>query len=200
MQEKEFKDILRRKKRITVGSPVHLQMCEYSETARKITFEMNTKYHNQRELRLLFEEITGQEVPKTFRIFPPFYTDCGRNIQVGNNVFINSGCCFQDQGGIVIGDGTLIGQQVVIATLNHDFAQESRADMFPRPVWIGNRVWIGAHATICPGVTIGDNAIIGAGAVVTKDIPKNTIAVGNPAKVIKEIIVTKNARGDQNDE
>ena len=120
-------------------------------------------------------------------MFPPFYTDCGKNITVGKRVFINSGCCFQDQGGVEIGDDVLIGQQVVIATLNHDLHPEKRASMTPKPVKIGNKVWIGAHATILPGVTIGDGAVVAAGAVVTKDVPPNTVVGGVPAKIIKEI-------------
>lgn len=122
-------------------------------------------------------------------MFPPFYTDCGKNITVGKDVFINSCCCFQDQGGIEIGDGVFIGQQVVIATLNHDFAPDKRGNMIPKRVKIGNRVWIGAHATICPGVTVGDNAVIGAGAVVTHDVPENAVVAGVPAKIIKRIEV-----------
>lgn len=106
-------------------------------------------------------------------------------------MFINSGCCFQDHAGIEIGDGTLIGHQVVIATLNHAQDPLSRADMFPKPVKIGKNVWIGAHATILPGVTIGDNAIIAAGAVVTKDVEKNAVAGGVPAKKIKDIEVKR---------
>lgn len=102
-------------------------------------------------------------------------------------MFINSGCKFQDQGGIYIGDGALIGHNVVIATLNHDFAPEKRRGMYPKPVNVGKNVWIGSNSTICPGVTIGDNAVIGAGSVVTKDVPENMVAVGVPAKVIKSI-------------
>ena len=120
-------------------------------------------------------------------MFPPFYTDCGKNIRVGKNVFINAGCCFQDQGGIEIGDGCLIGQQVVIATLNHAFEPERRNDMTPARVTLGKRVWVGAHATILPGVRIGDNAVVAAGAVVTKDVPANTVVAGVPAKVIRKI-------------
>ncbi|MDE6691318.1 MAG: sugar O-acetyltransferase, partial [Clostridia bacterium] len=109
------------------------------------------------------------------------------NITVGKNVFINSGCCFQDQGGIEIGDNVLIGQQVVIATLDHDLNPEKRANMLPASVKIGNCVWVGAHATILSGVTIGDGAVIAAGAVVTKDVPANTVVGGVPAKIIKII-------------
>ncbi len=124
---------------------------------------------------------------KTFGLFPPFYTDCGKNITVGKNVFINSGCKFQDQGGITIGDDTLIGHNVVLATLNHGIAPEERHDLFPAPIHIGKNVWIGANAVVLPGVAIGDHAVIAAGAVVTKDVPANAVVGGIPAKVIRSI-------------
>ena len=119
-------------------------------------------------------------------MFPPFYTDCGKNITVGKNVFINSGCRFQDQGGISIGDGTLIGHNVVLATLNHGISPDERHDLFPAPIHIGKNVWIGANATVLPGVTIGDNTVIAAAAVVTKDVPANVVVAGVPAKVIRK--------------
>ena len=159
----------------------------YSREAQKITCEINYQYHEFEETRELFSKLIGKEVDNEFRVFPPFYTDFGKNIHLGKNVFINSGCCFQDQGGIEIGDGTLIGHQVVIATLNHDLRPQSRADMFPKKVKIGKNVWIGAHATILQGVIIGDNSVVAAGAVVTKDVPTNTVVGGVPAKTIKQL-------------
>lgn len=187
MKIEEFKKEMKTKERIVTNSKLHIQMCQYSEDARIITFKINREYQNSSEINVLFSRLIGKDVPEGFRLFPPFYTDCGKNIDLGKNVFINSGCCFQDQGHIEIGDDTLIGQQVVIATLNHDFNPDCRQDMFAKPVVIGKRVWIGAHATICPGVTIGDNSIIAAGAVVTKDVPSNSVVGGVPAKVIKSI-------------
>ena len=139
------------------------------------------------ENRNIFSELTGRQVDKTFGLFPPFYTDCGKNITVGKNVFINSGCKFQDQGGITIGDDTLIGHNVVLATLNHGIAPEERHDLFPAPIHIGKNVWIGANAVVLPGVAIGDHAVIAAGAVVTKDVPANAVVGGIPAKVIRLI-------------
>ena len=109
-----------------------------------------------------------------------------RNIHIGKNVFINSGCSFQDQGGIYIGDNTLIGHRVVLATLDHDLNPYDR-HLLCAPIHIGNRVWIGAGAIITRGVTIGDGAVIAAGAVVTKDVEENTIVGGVPAKFIKKI-------------
>ena len=122
-----------------------------------------------------------------FALFPPFHTDCGKNIKIGKRVFINAGCQFQDQGGIEIGDDVLIGPQTIIATLNHDPDPEKRGGMFAKPVKIGNKAWLGARVTICPGVTIGDGAIVAAGAVVTKDVPPRTVVAGVPAKIIKTI-------------
>lgn len=187
METADFIKIMGTEGRVIAGSDVHKQMHLYSQEAQRITAQINGTYHTHEEMTKLFSALFGKEVDETFRVFPPFYTDCGKNITVGKNVFINSGCCFQDQGGIEIGDGTLIGHQVVIATLNHDLRPQSRADMFPKKVKIGKNVWIGAHATILQGVTIGDNAVVAAGAVVTKDVPTNTVVGGVPAKTIKQL-------------
>ena len=159
----------------------------YSREAQKITMQINTKYHEPEELQNLFSELIGKPVDENFGLFPPFYTDFGKNITLGENVFINAGCKFQDQGGIIIDEGALIGHGVVLATLNHDMDPEKRQALHPAPIHIGIRVWIGANATICPGVTIGDNAVVAAGAVVVKDVPPDTIVGGVPAKIIREI-------------
>jgi acetyltransferase-like isoleucine patch superfamily enzyme len=169
------------------GSEAHKYMHALAQEALRITVEINGAYRTPEEIRALFSKLIGKPLDDSFALFPPFYTDCGKNITIGKGVFINSGCRFQDQGGIAIGDGTLIGHNAVLATLNHDFAPEKRANMHPAPIIIGNNVWIGANVTVIPGVTIGDNAIIAAGAVVTKDVPANTVVGGVPAKVIKEI-------------
>ncbi|MEK4967869.1 sugar O-acetyltransferase [Cytobacillus sp. FSL R7-0696] len=169
------------------GSEMHQVMHKASQEALKLTAELNGRYHTPQEVQELFSRLIGKPVDKTFAMFPPFYTDCGKNIKVGKNVFINSGCRFQDQGGITIGDGVLIGHNVVLATLNHDIDPRKRGTMHPAPITIGNDVWIGANATVVPGVTIGDGAIIAAGAVVTKDVPQNVIVGGVPAKILKKI-------------
>lgn len=169
------------------GSEMHMFMHEVSQEALKITAELNGSYHTPEQIREIMSRLTGREVDSSFGLFPPFYTDCGKNIKIGKNVFINAGCKFQDQGGIEIGDGALIGHGVVLATLNHDFAPENRSTLHPSAIKIGKNVWIGSNATVLPGVSIGDGAIVAAGAVVTRDITAKTIAAGVPAKVIRKI-------------
>lgn len=183
----KFLEYMKTQKPVEPGSEIFPMFDEYARQAMKITFEINTKYHTPDELRELFSELTGQKVDESFRLFPPFYTDCGKNITVGKNVFINMCCKFQDQGGITIDDGCLIGHNVTFATLNHDINPLNRAVMHPLPIKINKNVWIGSNSTILPGVTVGEGSIIGAGSIVTKDVPPNTIAAGNPCRVIKHI-------------
>lgn len=153
---------------------------------RRLLFEMNQVWHeDEAEITALFARITAKPVGEGVRIETPFYTDFGKNISLGNHVFINAGCKFQDQGGIVIGDGSFIGHNTVLATLDHDLDPEKRHILHPAPIHIGSRVWIGANVVVTKGVTIGDNSVIAAGAVVTHDIPPNVIAAGVPAKVLR---------------
>lgn len=174
--------------RRTLDTPeIHEFMNRMNDEARRITCELNGTYHTQPEIRALLSRLFGKEVDESLRVFPPFYTDFGKNIAVGKNVFINACCHFQDHGGVTLGDGCLIGHNVVFATLNHSLAPEARASMHPAPIVLGKNVWVGSNSTILQGVTIGDNAVIAAGAVVTKDIPADTIAGGVPAKIIRSI-------------
>ena len=167
------------------GSPQHRFMHEAAQEALRITAELNTGYRTPEEVRALLAELTGKEVDESVALFPPFYSEFGKNLTLGKDVFINLGCRFQDTGGITIGDGTLIGHGSTLTTLNHSIDPDKRADMVPAPIIIGRKVWLGAAVTIVPGVTIGDGAIIGAGAVVTKDVPAHTMVAGVPAKVIR---------------
>lgn len=166
------------------GSPHHRAMHAASQESLRITAELNGRYHSPAEVRALLSELTGRQVPESFQLFPPFSADFGKNILIGEDVFINSGCRFQDQGGIEIGAGSLIGHNAVITTLNHDMLPSRRADMHPARVVIGTGVWFGANVTVLPGITIGDGAVVGAGAVVTKDVPAGAVVVGVPAKQV----------------
>lgn len=166
---------------------IHRFMNEMSNTARRITFALNGAYHTPEEVRALLSELFGYTVPTTLRVFPPFYTDYGKHITVGENVFINACCHFQDHGGVTLGDGCQIGHNVVFATLNHGMRPEERRSTLPAPIVLGKNVWVGSNATILQGVTIGDNAVVAAGAVVAKDVPADAIVGGVPAKFIKSI-------------
>lgn len=183
----KFLDELNSGRTVVAGSELHLYMQKLSQEALKITAELNGGYHDGEEVREIFSRLIGRPVDESFGLFPPFYTDCGKNLRIGKHVFINSGCRFQDQGGITLGDGALIGHNVVMATLNHSEQPEERANLHPSPIHIGRNVWIGASATILPGVTIGDGAIVGAGAVVTRDVTENMIVAGVPAKILRSI-------------
>ncbi len=127
---------------VDAGSEEHLVMHELSQRALKITMELNNKYHTKEEIVQLMSELTGQKIDESFGMFPPFYTDCGRNIHIGKNVFINAGCKFQDQGGIYIEDGVLIGHNAVLATINHMEDSEKRAGMIFQPIHIEKNVWL----------------------------------------------------------
>ena len=172
MTLEEFKDFVKTGKPLDTEE-IHQFMDKMGGEARKITFRLNSAYHTPEEIRDILSELFGKAVPATLRVFPPFYTDFGKNIEVGEDVFINACCHFQDHG--------------VFATLNHFLEPEKRKMTHSAPIVLGKNVWVGSNATILQGVTIGDNAVIGAGAVVTGDIPANTVAAGVPAKVIKHI-------------
>lgn len=178
-------------KHMNAGLPVDPEteigqtMFEMSARGRAVVARMNRESQNDDQAREFFAELTGTEVPDSFRVFLPFTSDFGRNITVGEGVFINSGCRFQDQGGIVLGDGALIGHNVIITTLNHDMDPARRAIMHPKPVVIGPHTWIGSGAIVLPGVSIGEGSIVGAGSVVTRDVPAMTVVVGSPARPVR---------------
>lgn len=186
MTIEEFKEYVK------TGQPLNTPeifklMNDESNAARRVTFKLNTAYYTPDEVRGLLSDLFGYKVPDTLRVFPPFYTDFGKNIKVGENVFINACCHFQDHGGVVIGDNCQIGHNVVFATLNHELNPETRQYTYPAPIVLGKNVWIGSNCTILQGVTIGDNAVVAAGAVVTKDVPSNTVVGGVPARHLKNI-------------
>lgn len=187
MKLNEFLKYMESGAEIEAGSEAHLCMHKLSQEAIRLTTELNGSYHTNEEIVEIMCEITGRRVDETFSLFPPFYTDCGKNLKIGKKVFFNAGVKIQDQGGVTIDDGALIGHNVVIATLDHSLNPKHRGNLIPAPIHIGKNVWIGANATICKGVTIGDGAVIAAGAVVTKDVPACTVYGGVPARFIKNI-------------
>ncbi len=140
---------------------------------------------NLEERVALMKGIFGKEVKAW--IEPPFYFCYGRHITVGDGTYINMNCNFIDDGQIEIGSRVMFGAAVTIATVGHPVKPDMRGYMYTDPVKIGDNCWIGANVVICPGVTIGENSVIGAGSVVVKDIPANSVAVGNPCRVVREI-------------
>lgn len=187
MELQDLLDEMNAGRTITGDSPLHEVMHRTSQEALRITGELNGGYREPARVRELLSELIGKPVDETVMVFPPLGADFGKNITLGKRIFINSGCRFQDQGGITIGDDCLIGHNAVIATLNHDLDPSRRADMHPAPVVLGRNVWVGANVTILPGVTIGDDAVIGAASVVTKDVAAGAIVVGSPARVVRSV-------------
>lgn len=187
MDLQEFLNYMNSGKEVISGSAIQQYMVYLAQEAIKVTVELNNQYHSPDAIRQLMSKLTNSTIDSSFSLFPPFYTDCGKNLKIGKNVFFNSGCKIQDQGGVIIEDGVFLGHNVVIATLNHNQDPKKRANLIPAPVKIGKNVWIGSNVTICPGVTIGDGAIVAAGAVVNKDVTKNTVVGGVPSSLIKQI-------------
>lgn len=186
----EYSNVIKRMRngeRITESDPDFPGLCQEIEATRRLVGELNTGYHSLEETRSMLSRIWGQDVDSSVRMFPPFYTAFGKMTKVGKNVFINFGCTFLDQGGIIIEDGVFIGPGVKISTEAHPENPESRHNLLVESVTIRRNAWIGAGAIILPGVIIGENSIVGAGAIVTKDVPDNMVAAGTPARVIRKI-------------
>lgn len=156
--------------------------------ARRIIHEFNKSDPGQAKFRReLLESLLQTNCEDTY-IEPPFYCDYGYNIKIGKNFNANFDCVFLDSNQIVFGDNILIGPGVHIYTSGHPLSGEERKTYleFAKPVMIGNDVWIGGRTIILPNVKVGDNVVIGAGSVVISDIPNDSIAVGNPCRIIKK--------------
>jgi len=141
---------------------------------------------NPKEISKILSEILDKEI-QDVAVFTPIYINCGKNINLGKNVFINFDCTFLSLGGITIEDDVLIGPKVSLITESHPLNPQHRNGIYAKPIHIKKNAWIGADTTILPGVIIGENAVVAAGAVVSKDVPDNTIVAGIPAKIIKHI-------------
>lgn len=159
---------------------------EDRSNAKRRMMAFNTIGPDNLEERVrLMNEIFGKETKAW--IEPPFYFCYGTNIEIGEGTYLNFNCNFVDDTKIIIGKNVLFGPAVTIATVGHPINPNYREYMYADPVKVGDNCWIGAGSIICPGVTIGENSVIGAGSVVTKDIPANSVAVGNPCKVLRTI-------------
>lgn len=157
--------------------------------AAQITARINRLgFDDAAEVRALFSELLLRPVDETFFLYPPFFATGGANTTIGRNVFVNQNCTFYDLGGLTIGDDVMIGPNVNLITSGHPIApSQRRSGVTAAPIVIERNVWVAAGVTIIGGVTVGENAVIAAGAVVTKDVPPNSLVGGNPARVIRSI-------------
>ncbi len=167
----------------------NVEILQLRVNAMSLLHELNQTPPAEEEKRQeILKKLLGY-LPDGLAVMPPFTCDYGKYIEIGNSVFINSYCYLMDGGGITIGDHTFIGPYCGLYTAAHPLSYKWRDQGLEKalPVKIGSHCWLGANVSVMPGVTIGDGCVIAAGAVVTKDIPDNSLAAGVPARVIRTI-------------
>lgn len=186
-----MEDLLSRiiRKEIVKESSYFEEIHEQKAENERLVMEMNTGYHTPAEVRTSLEEITGQSIDSSVTVSLPFYTDFGKHMSFGKDIFINQNVTFVDLGGIFLEDDVLIGPGARLITVNHLVDPAKRRGIIVDSIRIKKNAWIGANATILAGVTVGNNAIVAADATVTKDVPDNVIVAGTPARITKEINV-----------
>ncbi|MEI5993625.1 DapH/DapD/GlmU-related protein [Candidatus Enterococcus mansonii] len=174
-------------KDILKDSPLYRDIHLVKQKNEQLMMELNTQYRTNEEVRAWMRKITGQTIDESVVISQPFYSDFGKHIIFGKNIFINKQVTFVDLGGIVIEDDVLIGPDSRLVTVNHLMNPEKRRGIRVAPIHIKKNAWLGANVTVLPGVTIGENSIVAADSTVTKNVPDNVIVAGSPAKKLKEI-------------
>ncbi len=168
--------------------PLDPQLCEERQSCRDLCQDLNATREAQKEERQrILTALLGRETDAWIQ--PPFFCDYGTNIVLGSKVFFNFNCVVLDVMPVTIGNNVLFGPAVQIYTATHPISAVERRKWleFAKPITIGSDVWVGGGAIICPGVTIGDRSVIGAGSVVTRDIPADVFAAGNPARVVRAL-------------
>lgn len=171
---------------VPFNDPDYSKIIDACNETRKLLIQLNAASDGE-EIRNLLSKIIGGNVHATTMVFPPFQINYGKNTRVGKNVFINFDCTFLDLGGITIDDNVMLAPKVSLLSEGHPIAVDDRQTLTAGSIHVKRNVWIGAGATILQGVTIGENAVVAAGAVVSKDVPANTVVGGVPAKTIKTI-------------
>ena len=186
MKETDVFERLRNGETIQPNDPEAYKMIAASYETKKLVLQMNQATEPDEIINLL-SQITNSEIDKSTAVFTPLFINYGKNTKIGKNVFINFDCVFLDLGGITIEDNVLIAPKVSLLSEGHPIDPKNRHSLIPGHIHIKKNAWIGAGAIILKGVTIGENAVVASGAVVSKDVPDNTIVGGIPAKVIKNL-------------
>ncbi len=171
---------------VPFNDPQYQQIFELATRTMQLAAKLNNSADID-QIRQLLIEITRAPIDESTTVLTPFYINLGIFTRIGKNVFINHGCTFLDIGGITIEDDVLIGPKVCLTTEGHPIDPQERKKLLVKPIVIKRNAWIGVGVTVLAGVTIGENSVVAAGAVVTKDVPANTVVGGVPAKVIKTI-------------
>lgn len=162
-----------------------IELTMMRDNTKDLCFKLN-QTNDKSERKSIITELLGST---DAHLESPFNCDYGTHISVGTQFYANHGCTILDGAKVIIGNNCLLAPHVVISTVNHPLDVDLRVKGYEiaKPITIGNNVWLGANVTVLGGVTIGDNVVVGAGAVVTKDLPSNTVCLGTPAKPVKEI-------------
>jgi acetyltransferase-like isoleucine patch superfamily enzyme len=171
---------------VSFNDPDYFRIIHACNDTRKLLVQLNAA-SDEEAIRSLLSKITGVDVDATTMVFPPFQINYGKNTRLGKNVFINFDCTFLDLGGIAIDDHVMLAPKVSLLSEGHPVTVDDRQTLTVGKIHIKKNAWIGANATILQGVTIGENSVVAAGAVVSKDVPANTVVGGIPAKNIKSI-------------
>lgn len=187
MKTTDIFERLRNGETILPDDPQAYRMREASYNMKKLLVQMNNAT-DPAEIRDLLSQITESEIDESVVVFTPLYINYGKHTQIGKNVFINFDCVLLDLGGIVIEDNVLIAPKVSLLSEGHPVSPEERHSLIPKPIHIKKNAWIGAGVTILQGVTIGENAVVAAGAVVSTEVPDNTVVGGIPSKIIKSLV------------
>jgi len=186
MTQQNIFESLKNGEPVLPGNPQAARLREASYSTIKLLGQLN-RSSDADEIRTILSTITGEAIDESVALFPPFYINYGKHLSIGKNVFINFNCTFLALGGITIEDNVLIAPDVKLLSEGHGLSPSERQSLIHGKIHIKKNAWIGAGAIILPGVTVGENAIVAAGAVVSKDVPDNTIVGGIPAKTIKTI-------------
>jgi len=175
------------KSEMDIDTEAYEQIEKINQRNQLLVQKLNNTPHTQAEILEAVSQITNEKIDPSNEIRLPFYTDFGQNLHLGKDVYISNGATFVDLGGIYLGDRVLIGPNTTITSVNHRLEPDQRRHLSFKPVYIHDNAWLGANVTVTPGTIIGENAIVAAGAVVTKNVPANTVVGGVPARIIKTI-------------